>query len=181
MRLSQRTLSLAAVAATICGALTILASPTVAKDPKWIGPVNQPPGGGTFGQASVELKIHFARKSHGSKKFVPKSLMAKLTNVYYTCGDGQKWYPSDGGGDASTNTHIRFEETIFVKKNKKFGVTDSSSGDTDSGSTSITGKFHGRSASGTIRIENHRNDGSQPPGDTYTCDSGLLGWTASAP
>jgi hypothetical protein len=107
--------------------------------------------------------------------------MAKLNNVYYTCGDGQKWYPSDGGGDASTSTHIRFEETIFVKKNKKFGVTDSSSGDTDSGSVSITGKFRGRSASGTIRMENHRNDGSRPPGDIYTCDSGVLGWTASAP
>ncbi|HET9121779.1 MAG TPA: hypothetical protein VFN72_14715, partial [Solirubrobacterales bacterium] len=89
MRLSRRTFGLAGVGATICVALTILASTTVAKDPKWTGPVNQPPGGGTFGQASIELKVHFGRKKHGSKKFVPKSLMAKLTNVYYTCADGQ--------------------------------------------------------------------------------------------
>jgi hypothetical protein len=180
MRLSRRTFGLAGVSATICAALTILASPTVAKDPKWVGPVNQPPGGGTFGQASIELKVHFGRKKHGSKKFVPKSLMAKLTNVYYRCADGQIYYPSDGGGDASTSTHISFEETIFVKKNKKFGVTDSSSGDTDSGSLSITGKFHGRTASGTIHMENHRNDGSNH-GDYLTCDSGVLSWTASAP
>jgi hypothetical protein len=103
-----------------------------------------------------------------------------LTNVYYTCADGQIYYPSVGGGDASTSTHISFEETIFVKKNKTFGVTDSSSGDTDSGSLSITGKFRGRTASGTIHMENHRNDGSNH-GDYLTCDSGVLSWTASAP
>ena len=177
----MRTARVVGLATTTCIALALLAGSTSAKDAKWVGPVNQPPGGGTFGQASVELKVHLGRKSHGSKKFVPKSLMAKLNNVYYTCGDGQKWYPSEGGGDASTSTHIRFEETIFVKRNRKFGVTDSSSGDTDSGSVSITGKFRGRTASGTIRMENHRNDGSQPPGDIFTCDSGVLGWTASAP
>jgi hypothetical protein len=180
VRLSRRTFGLAGVGATICAALTILASPTIAKDPKWTGPVNQPPGGGTFGQASIELKVHFGRKKHGSKKFVPKSLMAKLTNVYFTCADGQIYYPSVGGGDASTSTHISFEETIFVKKNRKFGVTDSSSGDIDSGSVSITGRFHGRTASGTIHMENHYNDGSNH-GDYRTCDSGVLSWTASAP
>ena len=180
MSLSRRTLRLTALAATASAVLALSAAPTDAKDPKWTGPVNQPPGGGTFGQASVELKVHFGRKSHGSKKFVPKSLMAKLTNVYFTCADGQIYYPSVGGGDASTSTHISFEETIFVKKNRKFGVTDSSSGDIDSGSVSITGKFRGRTASGTIHMENHYNDGSNH-GDYRTCDSGVLSWTASAP
>ena len=176
----MRTARVVGLATMTCAALALLAGSTSAKDPKWVGPVNQPPGGGTFGQASIELKVHFGRKRHGSKKFVPKSLMAKLTNVYYTCADGQIYYPSVGGGDASTSTHISFEETIFVKKNKKFGVTDSSSGDTDSGSLSITGKFRGRTASGTIHMENHYNDGSNH-GDYLTCDSGVLSWTASAP
>lgn len=180
MLLYGRTFYLAAFIVTICAALAVSAGLSAAKDPKWVGPVNQPPGGGTFGQASIELKVHFGRKKHGSKKFVPKSLMAKLTNVYYTCADGQIYYPSVGGGDASTSTHISFEETIFVKRNKKFGVTDSSSGDIDSGSLSITGKFQGRIASGTIHMENHYNDGSDH-GDYRTCDSGILSWTASAP
>ena len=152
----MRTTRVVGLATTTCIALALLAGSTSAKDPKWVGPVNQAPGGGTFGQASIEL------------------------NVYYTCADGQIYYPSDGGGDASTSTHISFEETIFVKKNRKFGVTDSSSGDTDSGSVSITGRFHGRTASGTIHMENHYNDGSNH-GDYRTCDSGILSWTASAP
>ena len=160
----MRTARVVGLATVTCAALALLAGSTSAKDPKWAGPVNQPPGGGTFGQATIELKVHFGRKSHGSKKFVPKSLMAKLTNVYYTCADGQIYYPSVGGGDAST----------------KFGVTDSSSGDVDSGSLSITGKFRGRTASGTIHMENHYNDGSNH-GDYRTCDSGVLSWTASAP
>jgi hypothetical protein len=180
MNSSGRPIRAFTLTAVVGATLALLAPLSVAKDPKWTGPVNQPPGGGTFGQASIELKVHFGRKKHGSKKFVPKSLMAKLTNVYYTCADGQIYYPSVGGGDASTSTHISFEETIFVKKNKTFGVTDSSSGDTDSGSLSITGKFRGRTASGTIHMENHRNDGSNH-GDYLTCDSGVLSWTASAP
>ena len=102
----MRTARVVGLATMICAALALLAGSTSAKDPKWAGPVNQPPGGGTFGQATIELKVHFGRKSHGSKKFVPKSLMAKLTNVYFTCADGQIYYPSDGGGDASTSTHI---------------------------------------------------------------------------
>jgi hypothetical protein len=28
-------------------------------------------------------------------------------------------------------------------------------------------------------MENHENDGSRPPGDVHTCDTGVLGWTAS--
>jgi hypothetical protein len=30
-------------------------------------------------------------------------------------------------------------------------------------------------------MENHRNNGSPPPNDDLTCDSGVLSWTASAP
>jgi hypothetical protein len=178
MRLSRRFRVLAL--ATIAVAALALSVPlSVAKDPKWTGPVNQPLGGGTFGQAFVELKVHFGRKSHGSKKFVPKNLRAKLINVYFLCGDGQIYYPSDGGGDASTTTHISFESTIFVKKNKTFTSTDSTTGDTDSGSNNITGRFQGKTASGTIRLENHRNNGAPPPNDPFTCDSGVLNWTAT--
>ena len=178
MRLSRRVRVLAL--ATIAGAALALSVPlSVAKDPKWDGPVNQPPLGGTFGQASVELKVHFGRKSHGSKKFVPKNLRAKLINVYFLCADGQMYYPSDSGGDATTSTHISFESTIFVKKNKTFTSTDSTTGDTDSGSFNITGRFQGKTASGTIHLENHRNNGAPPPNDDLTCDSGVLSWTAS--
>jgi hypothetical protein len=169
---------MAALAATTCAALAISAS-AVAKDPKWDGPVSQPPL--SLGQASVELKIHFGHKSHRSKKLVPKSLLAKAINVYFQCADGQAYYPTDGGGgDAVTTTHTAIEETIFVKKNRTFNVTDTSSGDTDSGSFNLQGRIHGRTASGTLRMENHRNDGSNH-GDYLTCDTGVLSWTASAP
>ena len=177
----MRTARVVGLATMTCAALALLAGSTSAKDPKWVGPVNQPPGGGTFGQASVELKVHFGRKTHGSKKFVPKSLMAKLTNVYFTCADGQIYYPSDGGGDASTSTHISFEETIFVKKNRTFNVTDTTVGDTESFSFNLQGRIAGRSASGTLRLQNYENDGSRPAGDIHTCDTGVLSWTASAP
>ena len=97
MNLSRQAVRVVAVAATTCAALAVSASLTVAKDPKWIGPINQPPG--EAGQATIELKIHFGHKSHGSKKLVPKSLLAKERNVYYSCLDGEKGYPTDGGGD----------------------------------------------------------------------------------
>lgn len=79
-----------------------------------------------------------------------------------------------------TTTHTSIEGTIFVKKNKTFNVTDTSSGDIDSGSFNLQGRFTGRTASGTLRMENHRNDGSNH-GDYLTCDTGVLSWTASAP
>ena len=161
-----------------CGLLAAFAAPGIAKDPKLIGPINQSPQ--SLGQATVELKVHYGHKSHGSKKMVPKSLLAKEHNLYFTCLDGQVYYPG-GGGDASQQSKVDFEETIRVKKNKTFGVTDTTVGDTNTGSISIQGKIVGRTASGTIRMENHENDGSRPPGDVHTCDSGVLSWTASAP
>ena len=177
MRLPRR--PFAALALATAAALVLWVSPTIAKDPKWVGPVNQPPL--SLGQASVELKVHFGHKFHGSKKLVPKNLLAKATNVYFQCADGQAYYPTDGGGgDAVTTTHTSIEETIFVKKNKTFNVTDTSSGDIDSGSFNLQGRFTGRTASGTLRMENHRNDGSNH-GDYLTCDTGVLNWTASAP
>ncbi len=178
MRVSRRPFTVFALA-TAAAALALWASPTVAKDPKWDGPVSQPPL--SLGQASIELKVHFGHKFHGSKKLVPKNLLAKATNVYFQCADGQAYYPTDGGGgDAVTTTHKSIEETIFVKKNKTFNVTDTSSGDIDSGSFNLQGRFTGRTASGTLRMENHRNDGSNH-GDYLTCDTGVLNWTASAP
>jgi hypothetical protein len=128
----------------------------------------------------VELKIHFGRKSHRSKKLVPKNLLAKEFNVYFGCADGQDYYPG-AGGDSATRSKVEIEETIFVKKNRTFNVTDTSSGDSDSGSFNFQGRIAGRTASGTLRMENHRNDGSHPPGDPLTCDTGVLSWTASAP
>jgi hypothetical protein len=164
----------------MAGAALALSAPlSIAKDPKWVGPVNQLPL--SLGQASVELKVHFGHKSHGSKKLVPKNLLAKEINVYFPCADGQDYYPTDGGGgDAITTSHTSIEETIFVKKNRTFNVTDTSSGDTDSGSFNLQGRFRGRTASGTLRMENHYNDGSNH-GDYLTCDTGVLSWTASAP
>jgi hypothetical protein len=177
MRVPRRRFTVFALT-TAAAAIALWASPTVAKDPKWDGPVSQPPG--SLGQATVELKIHFGHKSHGSKKLVPKNLLAKEFNVYYTCADGQKYYLG-GGGDASTHSKVEIEETIFVKKNRTFNVTDTTTGDSDSGSFNLQGRIAGRTASGTLRMENHRNDGSHPPGDPLTCDSGVLPWTASAP
>jgi hypothetical protein len=165
----------------IAGAALALSVPLgVAKDPKWFGPVSQPPG--TLGQATVELKIHFGHKSHGSKKFVAKSLLAKEHSVYYGCLNGQTYYPGAGGGDALDSAKLEIEETIFVKKKKgTFNVTDTTVGDTESFSFNLQGRIAGRSASGTLRLENHENDGSRPPGDIHTCDTGVLPWTASAP
>jgi hypothetical protein len=177
MSVSRRHFSVLALA-TATAALALWASPTVAKDPKWDGPVSQPPG--SLGQATVELKIHFGPKSHGSKKLVPKNLLAKEFNVYYACGDGQDYYLG-AGGDSATRSKVEIEETIFVKKNRTFNVTDSNSGDTDTGTFNLQGRIAGHTASGTLRMENHRNDGSHPAGDTLTCDSGVLNWTASAP
>ena len=166
--------------ASICAALALSVSPTLAKDPKWVGPLSQPPL--SFGQASIELKIHFGHKSHGSKKLIPKSLGAKERNVYTHCADGTDGYPTDGGtGDATQSSHVNIEETVFVKKNGNFNVTDTAAGDFDTGTFNITGRIHGHSASGTLRMENHRNNGSPPPNDPLTCDSGVLNWTASAP
>ena len=180
MNLSRQAVRVVAVAATTCAALAVSASLTVAKDPKWIGPINQPPG--EAGQATIELKIHFGHKSHGSKKLVPKSLLAKERNVYYSCLDGENGYPTDGGGDGGLrNIHVDFEATMFIKKNGTFGDTDTTVGDSDSGSNSIQGRITGHTATGTIRMENHRNNGSPPPNDPLTCDSGVLTWTASAP
>jgi hypothetical protein len=161
-----------------CAILAISAALTVAKDPQWSGPVSQPPG--SLGQATVELKIHFGRKSRGSKKLVPKNLLAKEFNVYYSCADGQNYYLG-AGGDAATRSKVEIEETIFVKKNRTFNVTDSNSGDSDTGTFNLQGRIARRTASGTLRMENHRNDGSHPAGDQLTCDSGVLSWTASAP
>jgi hypothetical protein len=174
----RRTRRLAALAATTCAVLALSAALTDAKDPKWTGPVDQPPG--SLGQATVELKIHFGRKKHGSKKRVPKSLMAKERNVLIHCLNGEDLYPG-GGGDASTSSKVDVEETIFVKKNRTFNVTDSEVGDSDTSSFNFQGRIGRRTASGTLRMENHRNDGSRPPGDSKTCDSGVLSWTASAP
>ena len=122
MSLSRRTIRVLALAATTCAALVVSASLAVAKDPKWVGPVNQPPL--SLGQASVELKVHFGHKSHGSKKLVPKNLLAKEFNVYYACADGQDYYLG-AGSDAATRSKVEIEETIFVKKNRTFNVTDS--------------------------------------------------------
>jgi hypothetical protein len=179
MRSSRRTVRVLALATTASAALALSAPLSIAKDPKWVGPVNQPPL--SLGQASVELKVHFGHKSHGSKKLVPKNLLAKEINVYFPCADGQDYYPTGGGvGDFITSSHTAIEGTIFVKKNKTFNVTDTSSGDIDSGSFNLQGRFHGRTASGTLRMENHYNDGSNH-GDALTCDTGVLSWTASAP
>jgi hypothetical protein len=179
MSLPRRTVRVIALAAATSVALAISASTTIAKDPKWVGPVSQPPL--SLGQASVELKVHFGHKSHGSKKLVPKNLLAKEINVYFPCADGQAYYPTDGGGgDFITTSHTAIEETIFVKKNKTFNVTDTSTGDTDSGTFNFQGRFRGHTASGTLRMENHYNDGSNH-GDYRTCDTGVLSWTASAP
>jgi hypothetical protein len=175
-RLTVRVIGLAAATSA---ALALTASSTIAKDPKWVGPVNQPPL--SLGQASVELKVHFGHKSHGSKKLVPKNLLAQAINVYFPCADGQAYYPTNGGaGDSITTSHARIEETIFVKKNKTFNVTDTSTGDIDSGTFNFQGRFTGHTASGTLRMENHYNDGSNH-GDYRTCDTGVLNWTASAP
>jgi hypothetical protein len=84
-----------------------------------------------------------------------------------------------GGSDAATTSHVKIEETVFVKKNKTFNVTDTSVGDIDTGTVNLQGKFTGKTATGTFRMENHRNDGSHPAGDNLTCDSGVLSWTAS--
>src|SRR5882757_1074673 len=96
MRSSRRTVRVLALATVAGAALALSASLSIAKDPKWVGPVNQPPL--SLGQASVELKVHFGHKSHGSKKLVPKNLLAKEINVYFPCADGQQYYPTDGGG-----------------------------------------------------------------------------------
>jgi hypothetical protein len=178
MRVYRRPFSVFALA-TAAAALALWASPTVAKDPKWFGPINQAPG--TLGQATVELKIHFGHKSHRSKKLVAKSLLAKEHSVYYDCLNGQSYYPGAGGGDALTSAKLEIEETIFVKKKGTFNVTDTTVGDTESFSFNLQGRIAGRSASGTLRLENHENDGSRPAGDIHTCDSGVLSWTASAP
>jgi hypothetical protein len=178
MNLPRRALRLTALATTTCIALALSAALTDAKDPKWTGPVSQPPG--SLGQATVELKIHFGRKKHGSKKLVPKSLMAKERNVLIHCLNGEDLYPG-GGGDASTSSKVEVQQTIVVKKNRTFNVTDSEVGDTDTSTFNFQGRIGRRSASGTLRMENHRNDGSRPAGDVKTCDSGVLSWTASAP
>jgi hypothetical protein len=180
MSTSRRTVRVIALAAAVCVALAVMASLTVAKGglkAKLIGPVNQPPL--SLGQATVELKVAFR---HKGKKLVPKSFEGKERNLYIHCADGTDGYPTDGGaGDAITGSHIEIESTVFVKKNGTFNHTDTSRGDVDSGTFNIQGKFHGRSASGTLRMENHRNDGSSPSNDDLTCDSGVLSWTASAP
>src|SRR6195256_3961734 len=161
MRASRRPFRVLALA-TMAGAALALSVPlSIAKDPKWTGPVRQAPG--SFGQATVELKIHFGRKSHGSKKLVPKNLLAKEHNVLIHCLDGQDYYIG-AGGDASTSSKVEIEETIFVKKNRTFNVTDTTVGDNNSGSFNMQGRIAGRSASGTLRMENHQNDGSRPPG-----------------
>ena len=178
MRVSRRPFSVFALA-TAAAALALWASPTVAKDPKWFGPISQAPG--TLGQATVELKIHFGHKSHRSKKLVAKNLLAKEHNVYYGCLNGQSYYPGAGGGDAATSSKLEIEETIFVKKNRTFNVTDTTVGDTESFSFNLQGRIAGRSASGTLRLQNYENDGSRPAGDIHTCDTGVLSWTASAP
>jgi hypothetical protein len=166
--------------ASICAALAFCVSPALAKDSKFVGPLIQPPL--SFGPASVQLKVHFGHKTHGSKKLVPKSLEAKEINVYYPCADGNTYYPTDGGtGDATQSSHVNIEETVFIRKNKTFNHTDTTTGDFDSGTFNIQGRFTGHSASGTLRMENHRNNGSPPPNDDLTCDSGVLSWTASAP
>ena len=164
MNLSRPLVRVLVLAAATSAALALTASSTIAKDPKWVGPVNQPPL--SLGQASVELKVHFGHKSHGSKKLVPKNMLAKENNVYFPCADGQQYYPTNGGaGDYITSSHTAIEETIFIKKNKTFNVTDTGTGDIDSG---------------TLRMENHYNDGSNH-GDYRTCDTGVLSWTATAP
>jgi hypothetical protein len=179
MNTTRRTVRVIALAALTSGALALTASSTIAKDPKWVGPVNQPPL--SLGQASVELKVHFGHKSHGSKKLVPKNMLAKEINVYFPCADGQQYYPTDGGGgDFITSSHTAIEETIFIKKNKTFNVTDTGTGDIDSGTFNFQGRFTGHTASGTLRMENHYNDGSNH-GDYRTCDTGVLSWTATAP
>ncbi len=161
-------------------ALVASASLTIAKGGnggKWVGPVNQPPA--SLGQATVELNVQFR---HKGRKLIPKSFIGKERNLYIHCADGMDYYPTDGGGgDAPTSSHVGIESTVFVKKNKTFNHTDTDSGDVDAGTFNIQGKFHGRTASGTLRMENHRINGSPPPNDNLTCDSGVLSWTASAP
>ena len=174
MRAPRRHFSALALATT-GAALALWASPTVAKDPQLTGPVSQPPG--SLGQATVVLKVHFGRKSHGSKKLVAKNLLGKAYNVYWSCLDGHIGYPG-GGGDASTRSKIDFEDTMFVNKKGSFHNTVTYAGDTNTSTYAIQGKFTGRRASGTIRIENHENDGSRNPGDPQVCDSGVLTWTA---
>jgi hypothetical protein len=178
MRAPRRLLRVLSLAMIAGAALALSAPLSIAKDPKLVGPVSQPPG--SLGQATVELKVHFGHKSHGSKKLVAKNLLAKVRNVYFTCLDGQSYYPG-AGGDASTSSKVEVEETIFVKKKGTFNVTDSQVGDTNTGTFNFQGKFTGHAARGTLRMENHENDGSRPPGDIHTCDSGVLPWTASAP
>jgi hypothetical protein len=177
---SRRLVRVLVLAAATCAALTALASLTVAKGglkAKYVGPVNQPPL--SLGQATVELRVQFG---HKGKKLIPKSFVGKERNVYIHCADGTDGYPTDGSiGDAPTGSFIDLQSTVFVKKNKTFNYTDTNTGDVDTGTVNIQGKFHGRSASGTFRIENHRNNGSPPPNDELTCDSGVLSWTASAP
>ncbi len=175
---SRRAFRLIAVTGVTCSALVASAALTSAKDPKWIGPISQTPG--TLGQATVELKIHFGHKNHRSKKLVAKSLLAKEHNVYYDCLNGQSYYPGAGGGDAASSSKLEIEETIFLKKNRTFNITDTTVGDTESFSFNLQGRIAGRTASGTLRLQNYENDGSRPPGDLHTCDTGVLSWTASA-
>ena len=75
---------------------------------------------------------------------------------------------------------MNIEETVSIRKNKTFNHTDTTTGDFDSGTFNIQGRFRGRSASGTLRMENHYNDGSNHA-DALTCDTGVLNWTASVP
>jgi hypothetical protein len=175
----RRLIRLLVLATAIVVALVASTSLTAAKggSHKWTGPISQPPL--SFGQATVSLDVRF---KHKGKKLIPKSFIGLERNLYVHCADGMDYYPTDGGtGDAPTSSHVAIESEVFIKKNGTFTNTDTARGDVDSGTNTITGKFHRHSASGTIRFENHRNDGSQPPGDDLTCDSGLLNWTASAP
>jgi hypothetical protein len=177
---SRRLVRVLALGVAIIAALVASASLTIAKGGnggKWVGPVNQPPL--SFGQATIEFNVQFR---HKGKKLIPKSFIGKERNIYIHCADGTDGYPTDGGtGDATMTSHVNIESTVFVKKNRTFNHTDTNSGDVDTGTFNIQGKFHGRTASGTLRIENHRNNGSPPPNDELTCDSGVLSWTASAP
>jgi hypothetical protein len=120
---------------------------------------------------AVRLKVQFKKVNHKRGKPISLADFEQRAIALY-CPDGTKTYGGDGSAlDGGPGVFDQLSLTGQRIRKGKFSFTEESAGHTNT--QTITGRVGRKgNATGTIRILGHGPNGQ-------TCDSGVVGWTAS--
>ena len=161
-----------AVLVAACAALAITPGAAMGKGAvKFRGPLGQPyipsPNGFATDMPSIELKVGFA----GKKPMAVYSV--KVRGIYGPCDSYNGCTPTcvtDGFCEPPLCRTSADLDQFKVKKGR-FNITRKDLVDGSDDTFTVTGRVTKKGASGTVRVVSPRS--------TYTCDTGVVTWTAT--